>query len=51
MNFITALVFALVFHAIWSLRDCAHASGQTRTVHALIALTFLVLAWGLGRLA
>ena len=49
MNFFGALVFSLVFFGVWSLKETASAQGQARSVSALIALVFLVLAWALGR--
>ena len=50
MGFLGALIFSLVFFAVWSLRDCATTAGQTRNVYALCGITFLILAWALGRL-
>jgi len=48
-GFLGALVFTLVFFGIYSLYQVAFASGQARTVHALIAIVFIILAWFLGR--
>jgi hypothetical protein len=44
------LVFALVFFGVYSLQQFAFTTGQQRTIHALVALVFIVLAWLFSRL-
>jgi hypothetical protein len=51
IGFFGWLVFALVFFGVYSLYQVAFQAGQARTVHALIALVFIILAWALTRFA
>jgi hypothetical protein len=50
IGFFGWLIFALVFFGVYSLQQLAFTTGQTRTIHALVALVFIVLAWLVGRL-
>jgi hypothetical protein len=50
IGFFGWLVFALVFFGVYSLHQVAFTTEQTRTIHMLVAVAFIVLAWLLGRL-
>jgi hypothetical protein len=50
IGFFGWLVFALVFFGVYSLHQLAFTTGQTRTIHALVAIAFIVLAWLVARL-
>lgn len=47
-GFLGALVFALVFFGVYSLRDCALSAGPPRAFHIAIALVFILSAWVLA---
>jgi hypothetical protein len=49
IGFFGWLVFALVFFGIYSLHQLAFTTGQQRTIHALVAIAFIVIAWFLSR--
>jgi hypothetical protein len=45
MTFIGALIFALCFFGIYSAHQIAFSAAPTRTIHLLLAFSFLVLAF------
>jgi hypothetical protein len=48
-GFLGAVIFSLVFFGVYSLHQVAFTTGQARTIHLLIAITFVVLGWLLSR--